>query len=101
MSHMKLSLILSTDSDAVNESRHLNGATATLAEFVDKIAQQLRAGRHDGQVRDANGNTIGNWHVDEVVDTVTRASCGHPAYRYRENMCSEMTCRNYAGRKLS
>lgn len=49
-------LRISTDNAAYQD-----GGEFQLAENLDRIAAQLRAGGKQGQVRDCNGDRVGEW----------------------------------------
>lgn len=49
-------LVFATDNDAVQTPDEI-------ADLVQEVANKIRAGHGNGNVRDANGNTVGSFDV--------------------------------------
>ena len=50
--------IASSDSDAEDNPKFL------ICSTLRDVARRIEAGHDIGNVRDTNGNTIGNWYID-------------------------------------
>jgi hypothetical protein len=53
-------LTFTTASSAVQDS----GVDISVAEILNNVADRVANGNSNGVVRDANGNTIGDWSLD-------------------------------------
>lgn len=52
--------------DAMQNAEHVAGALTKLASHLDHEGPKFMKG--DGPVFDANGNTVGGWHMDFAGD---------------------------------